>query len=74
MLYKWFSLILENTTVGSYSTIYFENGFFLDLKKKPDYNIAKKSLMEHQDGLFHVINTSFLPCPPTRKFHSVFSG
>lgn len=60
--------------MGSYSTIYFENVFFLDLKKKPDYNIAKKSLMEHQDGLFHVIKTSFLPCPPTRKFHSVFSG
>lgn len=36
--------------------------------------LQKKSLMEHQDGLFHVIKTSFLPCPSTRKFHSVFSG
>lgn len=54
--------------MGSYSTIYFGNIIiFFGFKKKTDYNIAKKSLMEHQDGLFHVIKTSFLPCPPTRK-------
>lgn len=47
----------------------------LDLEKKTCLQCCKKkSLMEHQDGLFHVIKTSFLPCPSTRKFHSVFSG
>lgn len=45
--------------------------FFFGFKKKTEYNIAKKSLMEHQDGLFHVIKTTVVSFPVPQQGNSI---